>query len=386
MVRYRIINRRNFLFYLGSLTSTFLYNCTNKFDNPVYAQFNPKRNFSVINNAALRKISNVKGLVYGAHPGAELTKDQQLQLSTSKECGILVAGFYAVETRPTSSTFNFAETDFFAKFASQNSMLLRGHPLVWYQANPKWLTDKFNNPKTTSKEIQNILSNHVSTIVKRYAGKIHSWDVLNEAIEPNDGRQDGLRVTPWLKFLGPDYIDLAFRLAAKNDPKALLVYNDYGIEHDTPEDEAKRAAVLKLLKHLKSKGTPIHALGIQSHLAPDKKFNFTKLRKFLKDVANLGLKIMVTELDVVDKDLPANIDERDRIIASVYEDYLSTVLQEPAVIAVITWGLTDKYTWLSWESPRADGKPVRPLPLDSNFQRKFAWNAISRVFDKALKR
>lgn len=57
------------------------------------------------------------------------------------------------------------------------------------------------------------------------------------------------------------------------------------------------------------------------------------------------------------------------------------VLEEPAVIAVLTWGLSDRYTWLLTAQPRKDRAPVRPLPLDANLNRKLAWNAITRAFD-----
>ncbi len=95
---------------------------------------------------------------------------------------------------------------------------------------------------------------------------------------------------------------------------------------------------------------------------------------------------MITELDVVDQKLPLDAGVRDRIVASIYEDYLSAVLDEPAVIAVLTWGLSDRYTYVSEFHPRPDGAPVRPLPLDSSLKRKLAWNAIARAFDNAPKR
>jgi endo-1,4-beta-xylanase len=110
------------------------------------------------------------------------------------------------------------------------------------------------------------------------------------------------------------------------------------------------------------------------------------LKAFLRDVASLGLKIMITELDVIDQKLPLDVNVRDRIVAGVYEDYLSLVLEEPAVTTVITWGLSDRYTWYSRFNARDDKAPVRPLPLDEGRKRKLAWNAIARAFDKAPKR
>lgn len=138
-----------------------------------------------------------------------------------------------------------------------------------------------------------------------------------------------------------------------------------------------------MLERLKSSGVPIHALGIQSHLgASQTGFTGKKLKGFLRDVASLDLKILVTEMDITDEQL-LNVAVRDRSIATVYEDYLAVVLDEPATIAVLTWGISDRYTWLSNFAPRKDGTPVRPLPFDAQLERKLAWNAIARAFDKA---
>lgn len=177
-------------------------------------------------------------------------------------------------------------------------------------------------------------------------------------------------------------------MAAEADPNAMLLYNDYSLDYDTNEDETKRNAVLRLLERLKSRGVPIHGLGLQAHLdGPDShQFNPVQMQRFLREVADLGLKIFVTELDVEDQTLPANVDQRDRIVAAAYEDYLSAILAEPAVIAVLTWGLSDRYSWLSEFKPREDGLPVRPLPLDVDLQPKLAWNAIARAFDQAPQR
>jgi endo-1,4-beta-xylanase len=189
-------------------------------------------------------------------------------------------------------------------------------------------------------------------------------------------------------MLGPNYIDLAFHTAASADPNAMLVYNDFGVDYDTGRDEAKRNAILKLLERLKKQGTPVDALGIQAHLQADshRDFNASKFSAFLRNVADLGLKILITELDVVDQKLFAAKETRDRIIAGIYEDYLTVALQEPAVISVITWGLSDRYTYISESHPRTDGDFPRPLPLDQDLNPKLAWNAIARTFDYAAKR
>ncbi|HBB32474.1 MAG TPA: glycosyl hydrolase family 10 [Cyanobacteria bacterium UBA8803] len=345
---------------------------------------NQVRDFSVKGDTPLGQRALAKGLIYGAAANyTTLSSDAEFSARFIKECGLLVPeNELKWDTlRPSPDRFDFTQSDWLAQFAQNQGMLLRGHTLVWHEALPGWFKSKVNHQNA-----EKFLSDHIKTVVGRYAGKMHSWDVVNEAIELPDDRPDGLRKSPWFEVLGPDYIDLAFRLAAEADPKALLVYNENRLE--APKFESRRTSVLKLLERLKSKGTPVQALGMQSHIgnATWNESQAKNLRNFLKDVASLGLKILITEMDVIDEDMPLDTAVRDRLVAGVYEDFLSIVLDEPAVIAVLTWGLSDRSTWISNYKPRNDGAPVRPLPLDAELNRKLAWNAIARAFDRAPKR
>jgi endo-1,4-beta-xylanase len=394
MKNLRLTGRRAFLLGLSASAATGACAISNPYrqlNNKVQATVDDKRDFTVSGDTPLRDRAAAKGLIYGAAAGYQiLSSDTAFADSFAKECAILVppnALKFRV-LRPTPTRFDFTEGDALLEFARKHNMLFRGHTLVWGQDfsnfGSQWLKNTVN-----SQNAEQVLINHIQTVVGHYAGKIHSWDVVNEAIEPRHGRADGLAKTPWLEFIGPDYLDIAFRTAAEIDPKAMLVLNvtEYDIGENAAQREARRIAALKLLEHLKSQGTPIHALGIQAHLEGiTTHFNPRRLKAFLRDVASLGLKILITEMDVIDNQLPLNIDIRDRIVAGVYEDYLSVVLEEPAVIAVLTWGLSDRDTWHSTWNPRADKAPVRPLPLDTQLKRKLAWNAIARVFDRMPER
>jgi endo-1,4-beta-xylanase len=331
--------------------------------------------------SGLKHLAAAKGIIYGAECGAwDLAAHPDLARAIVQECAMLVDGSLKWEfTRPAPYTFNFDIPDWRAQFAKRQGLKLRGHTLLWHVNQPQWFYELVN-----PKNAERVLVEHVQTLTQRYAGQMHSWDVVNEAIEPNDGRSDGLRRSPWLDLLGEDYIDLAFRVAAETDPQALLVYNDYGMEYGNADHEKRRIAILKFLERSLAKGTPIHALGIQSHLVGDQQdFDGDQLQRFLAEVADLGLKILVTELDVIDQKLPADIGLRDRQVAKVYEEYLTAVLQEPAVIAVLQWGLSDRHSWLADFFPRSDGLPVRPLPLDDRLRRKVTWGAIGRAFESA---
>jgi endo-1,4-beta-xylanase len=340
-----------------------------------------------VGDTPLRDRAAARSLNFGTFPTyyyRDFLEDSALQALVVEQCNLLVAGFYAGITRPDEYSFDFSATDGFQQFAADYGLLFRGHPLVWHMIHPQWLTDKLADPNAPESEIRQILVNHISTIVGRYAGKVHSWDVVNEAIGPHDGRSDGLQNTPWLQRLGADYIELAFRTAAAADGNARLVYNDNELEYDTPEHDRRRATTLNLLRDLKSKDVPLHALGIQAHLNDKERiFNPEKMRLFLQAVADLGLEIMLTEMDVTDSHLPADETERDRTVARTYEEFLNVVLAQPAVSSVITWGLGDRQSWLADFAPRPDGLLVRPLPYDANLNRKMAWYAIARAFDQA---
>lgn len=388
MSKTRLLTRRRALHLgLGTLAGFGVCAKSRLYDRTSQAQAFGRSaiDFVVTDETPLKERAEAKGLIYGAAAGSVELSSTKFEKNLLKECGMIVpkSEFRWNWLNPSLDSYNFTQTDWILKWARTNDLLLRGHTLVYENSMPKWFWSKVNRQNA-----ERVLLDYIYTVAGRYAGQIHSWDVVNEAVFPQDGRADGLRNTYWLQLLGPDYIELAFHAAAEADPQALLVYNDFGMYTDTEDGEAQRVAVLKLLERLKSKGVPIHALGMQVHLwgHDQKPLNPKKIRAFVREVTDLGLKIMVTELDVKDTHLPNNIKVRDYLVAQAYEDCLSAVLDEPAVIAVITWGLSDRYTWYTtpkYGGVREDGGKPRPLPLDARLNRKLAWNAIARTFDRA---
>jgi endo-1,4-beta-xylanase len=291
------------------------------------------------------------------------------------QVGIVVAEseFKFGPLRPTPTTFFFDDADYLAAFAEANGMKLRGHNFVWHRQLPKWF-DSYVTPENAKQ----VLVDHIEQVGGRYVGKIQSWDVVNEAIKVDDGLSGGFRNSPWQKVLGgsgklPEYIEVAYRTARRVDPKALLVYNDYGIEGEDEASAKKREAVMGLLREMQKLEVPVDALGVQSHISAVKADGSTPvygsgLMKMIGEARKMGLKVLVTEMDVNDRYLAPAIGPRDAAVAQMYGSYLGTVLRDPVVIAVLTWGITDKYTWLDREDSRADGQPERPLPFDAEMQ------------------
>jgi endo-1,4-beta-xylanase len=371
--------RRTFLYGAAALAGVWAQNWLS-----AQAIATPKQARTTPDSPPLRDRAAAKGLLYGAAVETRGLQDADFASVLARECNILVPENELKwrALRPSPNEFKFQGSDRLADFARQHQMKFRGHTLVWHGSIPEWFRDR-----ATRANAQQLLETHITTVVRRYAGKMHSWDVVNEAIYPGSDGVNGLRNSLWYQLLGPSYIDIAFRAAAAADPNALLVYNDYGLEVDNADQNARRTEVLKLLERLKSQGVPIQALGTQAHLwAGESRFNPTKLRQFFRDVASLDLKILITELDVVDRNLPRDIAQRDRGVADTYRAYLDAALDEPAVIAVLTWGLSDRRTWLSRARPRRDGAPVRPLPFDAQMRSKPAYEAIGAAFDAAPRR
>ena len=266
---------------------------------------------------------------------------------------------------------DYRACDELVAFAAGHDLAFHGHALWWHGSVPAFLRG------SAGEAFARAALEHLQRTVARYAGRLLSWDVVNEPLHPGEGREDGLRSSPFLDAFGQGYIGRAFREAAAIDPGAVLVLNEMGLEYASPEAERKRRLMLALLERELAGGAPIHCLGIQSHLAAgDQPSDHPELRAFLREVSRLGLSVMITEMDVSDARCSGSRRQRDRMVAETYRAYLELVLAECRVLSVSTWGLCDARSWLHSHQPRRDGSPLRPLPRDRALRRKPAWHAI----------
>jgi len=332
---------------------------------------------------SMRAAAAEKGILFGSAFSTIYMSDEAYTREFASQCGVLVPEVELkwAALRPSPETFDFTRGDTLYDFASANNILFRGHTLVWENALPSWF-----NAYVTARNAEQLMTNHILSVVRHYAGKVTSWDVVNEGVQVQDGRADGLKVSSWLQHIGPEYIELAFRTAHQADPKATLIYNENWIEPDDSDSEKRRRAVLALLTNLRKRNVPVHGLGIQSHIFAEANVTGPNFRQFLKEIEDLGLSILITEMDVRDQHLPADIHTRDQLVAEQYRNYLSFLLQFRSVRTIVTWGLSDRYTWLSTHNKRADNLPVRPLPYDFELKPTAAWQAIQTALEQASTR
>jgi endo-1,4-beta-xylanase len=281
---------------------------------------------------------------------------------------------------PEEHVYNFAPTDALVKFGEDNGMEVIGHCLIWHSQLAKWFAvDDQGNP-VSAKVLKKRMKEHITTLVKRYKGRIHGWDVVNEAIIEDGSYRD----TPFYRILGEEFIPWAFKCAHKADPNVELYYNDYGM--NVP---GRRDAVVKLIRSLKKRGLRIDAVGMQAHMGMDYP-DFREFETALEAFAAEGVKVMITEWDM--SALPtvsrsANIADKAEYEARLnpypnglpddvsreWNDRMKQCFQlflkhADVITRVNAWGVTDGDSWKN-DFP-VHGRKEYPLLFDRNYQPK----------------
>ncbi len=191
---------------------------------------------------------------------------------------------------PEIGKYRWAECDQFVSFAVDKKLAIVGHCLVWAKDDrtPAWFyRDK--DGQVSREVLLDRMRTYIADVAGRYRGKIAMWDVVNEAINDNEG---DYRPSGWLSIAGHEYIAEAFEAAHSADPDAILIYNDY--DNEKP---SKRKKMIRLIQSLQSKNVPLHAVGLQGHYILDE-VPFQDIEDTIWEMKQLGLKVVVSELDI----------------------------------------------------------------------------------------
>lgn len=275
--------------------------------------------------------------------------------------------------RPSRDRFDFGPADELVNWALGNGKTSRGHAFVWWSSNPDWL-----EAVEGESEAEAVLVEHIERTADHFRGRLGSWDVVNEVVahDPRGG-EGPLRDTFWQRRLGARHIPLAFRTAARADPAARLVLNDYDLEFAGARYDARRATVLQMVRQLQDAGIRVDAVGVQAHLYSHIQIDVEALARFGRDLRALGVGLLATELDVIDFQVGGSVETRDAAAAVVVRDFLDGLFGGTRPEAVIAWGLSDRYSWVDDAMPRDDGAPARPLPFDAALVPK-PWHDLLR--------
>ncbi len=326
------------------------------------------------NTSALKRAARLSGKTLGVFTGEhELLSDPMASAIIANTFSMIAVGNdlkFSTRLRPTPTTYDFSFGDADVSWAERHNLLFRGHCLVWWNALPSWFQSY-----VTPANAKQVMTDHITAVVKHYAGRVYSWDVVNESVDSR--LPGGLRRKPWLDLIGPDYIDIAFHTAHAADKKARLVVNECYIEHDTPVEIGNRGSLLTLVSRLKKAGVPITGIGVQGHLRGNTALDKPGMTKFLKQIQDLGLEIMITELDVDDVNVPGRL--IDETVANKYAEFLE--LMTPYVNVVTFETLRDN----PYLPKRPDGLAHRPNLLDTNYQPTAAYDATLAALQRYRK-
>ena len=329
----------------------------------------------VANSQSLRQAADRNGILIGAAVNVNYLSESAYTSTLGREFNMIEpedAMKWAI-LRPDSKTFEFSQADKIAKFAEMHRMKLRGHTLVWGTHNPAWLTER----NYTSKQLSDLLHDHISRVVEHFRGKVFAWDVVNEAFD----ERGKLRGSLWRNQPGigageqTEYIAQAFQWAHEADPDALLFYNDAEAE----EINVKSDAIYAMAKEFREHGVPIYGIGFEMHLfhlKPDLASVAANFARFSK----LGMQIHITELDValaVDENGNTLNPDDVRRQAEIYRQIARICLQTPGCTAIQTWGFTDKYSWLGWATSKTKGAG---LLFDQKYHPKPSYQALRQEF------
>jgi endo-1,4-beta-xylanase len=357
----------------------------------LYSGCNPSKNISS-NSTSLKKGFKNEFLIGTAlnatqieekEPNAAALVPQQFNAITPEnimKCEII---------HPDWDRYDFDLSDKYVEYGKKHKMFIVGHTLIWHsQLAP------FVSKIKSSDSLLMFMTNHINTVAGRYAGKVDSWDVVNEALN-----EDGtLRNSVFLQKLGDDYIRKAFELAAKAAPNTELYYNDYNIEQPK-----KRAGAIAMIKKLQTSGTRIDGVGIQGHWRING-LPLEDIENSIIEFSALGLKVSFTELDITVLPNPWDLkgadvnqnfegspymnpypqglpDSMQIKLAKCYEDLFKIFIKHQDKIERITfWGVNDGQSWLN-------GWPIKnrtnyPLLFDRNFKPKLAFEKVMALTQK----
>lgn len=283
---------------------------------------------------------------------------------------------------PRENEYNWTGADSIAAFAKRNQLKLRGHTLCWHNQTPNWFFKEADGKQVTKEVLLHRLKEHITTVVSRYKGTIYAWDVVNEVI--SDKKDEYFRPSLFYQICGEEFVAKAFEYAHAADPAAILFYNDYN-----EINPVKREKIIRMIKELRSKGVPVHGVGLQGHWAVNEPSR-EQLEKTLADFSALGLPMQITELDI--SVYPKEHEARNRKA----EDYDTVFTKEKEqqqlevyamcfelfrkykqnITGVTFWNISDRSSWL-------DNFPVRgrkdyPLLFDKELKpKKVFWEVCS---------
>ena len=271
--------------------------------------------------------------------------------------------------------YDFSRADAIVAAALAKGLRVRGHTLIWGK-----LSDLYKRPdleaylvrfpeRDRTVVLRNLVDNHITKVMTRYRGKIHTWDVVNEPLESwGDGE---LENNVFYRYLGGGYIARAFTLAHSIDPDAKLFLNEI---FSTYRD-GRAESFYRMVKAFRDNGVPVDGIGLQAHIMTDTSLG--GISEYMNRLADLGFDIELTEVDARLIQFQFAPDPY-QAQGELYARLLDLCLHNTRCRGMTFWGFSDDDAWQD-DEPLHFPKPNEPYLFDARMNPKPAYTELYKT-------
>jgi endo-1,4-beta-xylanase len=315
---------------------------------------------SVPSECTTRQLADEAGVTLGTAVRADLLDDPDYRTT-------LLATFNSVtpeyelkwdSVHPEPDLWRFGPVDQIVEFAVAHDLEVKGHALIWDQelvdSTPDWVL-AIDDPD----ELREVVTDHITTIMRRYSSTVDRWDVVNEPLQTTG---TDLYDNHFRQVLGDGYLVEMFAIARQAGPGEQLWLNEAAVEFQ-PD---KAAALVGLVQRLLGQGASIDGVGLQGHLVAGTVESAT-LQQLIAELEALGVEVAITELDIPARDAVDPLAVQADAYRTAFDACLTQRCRE-----VTLWGFTDRHTWID----DTLGAGLAPLPFDRDYRPKPALDAI----------
>lgn len=326
---------------------------------------NPRSHGECVRSAKVGALAVRERVPIGAAVRGDLLAAPGYATTLARHFGVAVAEneMKQAALQPTPGHYDFTAADALVNAMRAQGKQVHGHALIYGEHLPR----RFVRPRTrwTRESLTAWMRDYVHTVVRHFAGRVASWDVVNEAFEVDGSMAENI----FHRVIGPDYVALAFRFAREADPDVILLYNDQGIETVNRRSEA----VVRMFSALRGDGVPIDGIGSQTHVSahPGIAPTATAMLPALERFAAAGAQIYISELDATTREVAGSVADRHAAQAAVYAEVAAACQLIVACRRLTVWGVADQHSW--------KGADQLALPFDSAYSPKPAWTALTSV-------
>lgn len=299
----------------------------------------------------------------------------------------------AEKIHPAKNFYSWDNADRFVEFCEKHGLTAYGHCLVWHSQAARWMFTGDDGLPVSRELLIERMREHIYSVVGRYKGRIRGWDVVNEAVDD----YGNLRDTLFCHYIGRDFIKLAFQFAHEADPDAELYINDYSMSKPK-----KREAYCRIIRELQAEGIRIDGVGMQSHSGID----YPEIDEYEKSIIafhNLGVKVMITELDMNILPKPPRFEGADvgqhfeslpeldpyknglpREVEEIFNSRYRALFeiyyrQRDKIDRINLWNVSDGDSWMNnWP---IKGRTAYPTLFDRQHKAKKIVNEINKIFE-----